>query len=526
MLNLVPYPSGKVQELSGTFTIPSTLGVEQGGFADWCLEAFIQRTGLALGGERWLKLVRNGDIPAEGYHLTIDESGVIIETSAEVGVVWALTTIVSLIKGKKLPCCKIEDAPKHVHRGLNLDCARHFFPAEEVKKIIEELSLAKMNVLHWHLADDQAWRIESKRFPKLHTTSQDYFTQEEIRDVVAFARVRGMEVIPEIDMPGHTTSILAAYPQYSCSQKEVKLATAGGIYPVILCAGRDETFSFLEELLEEIIPLFPGKRFHIGGDEAPKTEWKKCPLCQRKMEELGLTAVEDLQGYFSARVAEILKKHGKQPICWNETLLASNCPKDIQVQYWTLQHRESMQDYVENGGKWIYSDMFEIYFDYPYSMSNLKKVYEAEPHLGKESFADNPNLLGLEACLWTEHIAKAERLENLLFPRIYAVAERNWCGRQDYSQFKSRLKAFISTDLHNSICHTPENWWEPQGKARRKEAIDYFLRFNSMPEDVKDQTLEAAAPNKEFASSFVNKFFQPLDIPALLVAMIKHGKGG
>ena len=522
MLNLVPYPSGSVQELSGKFTLPADIGVDLDGFEDWCVEAFAQRTGQAFGGGTWLKLVRDETIAEEGYHLTVAKNFVTVNASAELGVVWALTTLAALFDGKEIPCCSIEDAPKHVHRALSLDCARHFFPAEEVKKIIEEISLAKMNMLHWHLADDQAWRIESKKFPKLHTTSGAYFTQDEIRDVVEYARIRGVEIIPEIDMPGHTTGILAAYPEYSCFGKNVKLATAGGIYPVILCAGREETFAFVEELLGEIIPLFPGKRFHIGGDEAPKSEWKKCPHCQKRMAELGITAIEDLQGYFTERVIRILKKHGKQPICWNDTLLASNAPKDIQVQYWTLQHRVPMQQFVENGGKWIYSDMFEIYLDYPYSMSSLKKVYETDPHFGKVSFADDPNLLGLEGCLWAEHIVETERLENLLFPRIYALAELNWCGRRDYKEFKSRLKAFISTQLHNTIRYTPENWWEPKGKARKKEAIDYFIKVNSMPPEVKAQTVDAAAPNKEFASSFMNKFFQPLDIPALLIAMFKH----
>lgn len=522
MLNLIPYPSGGIQELPGTFTCPRQLGADLGGFADWCVEAFAQRMGFSMGGKIWLKLVQNAAIAEEGYRLSVAKDIVMLSASSEQGIVWGLTTLAALVDGIDIPCCSIEDAPKHIHRALSLDCARHFFPIEEVKKIIEEISLAKMNVLHWHLADDQAWRIESKKFPKLHTTSGKYFTQDEIRDVVEYARIRGVEIIPEIDMPGHTTGILAAYPEYSCSGRTVQLATAGGIYSVILCAGQEKTFSFVEELLEEIIPLFPAKRFHIGGDEASKSEWKKCPYCQKRMEEQGIAAIEDLQGYFTARVIQILKKHGKQPICWNDTLLASNAPKDIQVQYWTLQHRVPMQKFVEGGGKWIYSDMFEIYLDYPYSMSNLKKVYYTKPHFGKTVFDDDPNLLGLEGCLWAEHITDIKRLENLLFPRVYALAELNWYGQRDYAEFKERLKAFISTKLHGEIQYTPENWWEPKGAARKKEAIDYFIQVNSMPPEVKAQTVDAAAPNKEFASSFMNRFFKPLDIPALLIAMLKN----
>ena len=526
MLNLIPYPSGCIKEQLGKFILKRTLNVDFGPFETWCVEAFTQRIGLNMSSTAndaiWLKLVKVGAFSKEGYQLTVNESLITIHASTELGVMWALTTLVSLVEGKEIPCVSIEDSPRYPHRALSLDCARHFFAVEEVKKVIEEISLAKMNTLHWHLSDDQGWRIESKKFPKLNTTSEQYYTQAQIQEVVEFARIRGVEIIPEIDIPGHTSAILAAYPQYSCFEKKVKLATAGGIYPVILCAGKDETFTFLEQLFDEILPLFPSERFHIGGDEAPKTEWNKCPKCQERMKKLGLTTLEDLQGYFTARVIKILKNHGKQPICWNDTLLASNVPKDIQVQYWTLQHRVSMQKFVESGGRWIYSDMFEIYLDYPYSMTNLKKVYETQAHLGKKSFEGSSGFEGYEGCLWAEHITDAKRLENLLFPRIYALAELNWCGKRDYSDFKTRLKGFISSELHKNVQYTPEIWWEPQGRARKKEAIDYFIKVNSMPPEVKAQTVDAAAPNKEFASSFMNKFFKPLDIPALLIALFKQ----
>ncbi len=521
MLNLVPYPSGNIQEFPEKFIMPDSLGIQLDGFESWCTAAFALRAGLKIGGDIWLKAEKDDRLPEEGYRLTVAKKHISIQASTDIGVIWGLTTVIGLMKDREVPCCAIEDAPKYIHRGVSLDCARHFFPAEEVKKIIEEISLAKLNVFHWHLSDDQAWRIESKKFPKLHATSPDFYSQDEIRDIVEFARIRGVEIIPEIEMPGHTTGILAAYPQLSCSQQEVQLATYGMIYPIILCAGKEETYTFLEDLLNEIIPLFPCKRIHIGGDEAPKSEWKKCPHCKKRMKGQGLTDYNELQGYFTARVTAILKRYGKTAICWNETLLASNISDDIQIQYWTLQYRNSMQKFVESGGKWIYSDMFEVYFDYPYSMSNLKKVYETEPHFGKKAFAKDSNLLGIEACLWTEHIEDAVRLENMLFPRIYALAEINWCGKQNYIDFRTRLKAFISTEFHKDICYTPENWWEPSGKKRRKEAVEYFVKVNSVPPEIKAQTMEAAMPNKEFAGSFIKKFFRPLDIPALLKALAR-----
>ena len=522
LLDFVPYPSGPVQECSGQFVMPDCIGADLGDFENWCMEAFIQRTGMKPGGKNWIILERDLSVPKEGYCLHISETGVVIRASSENGVVWALTTVAILAENQKLPCCVVEDAPRYPHRGLNLDCARHFFPADEVKKVIEEISLAKMNVLHWHLSDDQGWRIESKRFPRLQEISGQFFTQEEIREIVEYARVRGVEIIPEIDLPGHTSSILAAYPMYSCSGKEISLATGGGIYPVILCPGKEETFSFVRELLEEILPLFQGKRFHIGGDEAPKSEWKKCPDCARRMEEQGIGDFEGLQGYFTCRVVEILKEYGKQPICWNEILMSENWTKDMQIQYWTLQHRNTMEKFAQAGGHWIYSDMFELYFDYPYSMTPMKKVYKTIPHLGKHQVSDNEGLLGLEACLWSEHIKESEQLEKLLFPRIYALAELGWCGMRNYREFEMRLKVFLSKGVHGSLRYTPESWWNPKGRARRKEAIDYFTSINSgMSEEVKNQTVEATAPNREFAQSFMSKFFRPLDIPFLLKTMVK-----
>ncbi len=522
MLKSVPYPSGEVETLSGNCVLPKEIGICLGDFDADAVTAFLERCGVDGNGGMFLTLAKNQTLPKEGYVLEIKESGIAVEAACEQGVIWALTTVANLLDHGKLPCCRIEDAPKYAHRGISLDCARHFFPAEEVKRIINTMSLAKLNVLHWHLADDQGWRIESKKFPRLQEVSKEYFTQDEIREVVRYAALRGVEVIPEIDLPGHTSGILAAYPEYSCSGQEVNLATCGGIYPVILCAGQEKTIPFLKELLEEIAGLFPGPRFHIGGDEAPKSEWKKCPHCQARMQELGITNYEDLQADFSRRVNDILKALGKQAICWNETLRANTPPEDIQVQYWTLQYRDSMEAFADTGGKWIYSDMFELYLDYPHSMTSLKKLYTTQPHLGKRSVTDKDGLIGLEGCLWAEHITERVRLENLLFPRAFALGEICWCGAKKYEAFLTRLEAQLASPLYGGIHITEENWWDPKGSARRKEAIGFFTAINSgMSDDVREQTVESAAPNREFAQSFMNKFFKPLDMPFLLAAMFK-----
>lgn len=515
MLNLIPYPSGTAQENRGTCRIPDVMTADLGGFERWSVIAFENRMGASVvEGGSWLRLFRDEKKAPEGYSLGITPEGISIGASTEQGIIWALTTLACLADQGSLPCCLIQDEPRYAHRGLNLDCSRHFFSAEEVKKVIEGISLAKMNVLHWHLSDDQGWRIESKVFPKLNKNGE-YYTQNQIRNVVEFARLRGVEVIPEIDMPGHTSAILAAFPNLSCSGKPVPVQVYSGIFPIILCPGEEETFTFLEALLGEIAPLFPSSRFHIGGDEAPKSEWKKCPACAARMKALGLSDYEDLQGWFTGRIGEILCRYGKTPICWNETLLASNAPADIQVQYWILSHRDSMERFAKAGGKWIYSDMFEFYFDYPYSMTPMERVYKTVPHLGRQDITADPNLLGLECCLWTEHVVTPERLENLLFPRVLAFAELCWEKAGDYAQFQARAEAIMAHSLYRNFSFTDRSWWNPSGKARRKDAFAFLDAQKASMGD--DPPAAEGAPNKEFAQAFRQKFFRPADLPFLLM---------
>ena len=417
---------------------------------------------------------------------------------------------------------------KYSYRSLHLDCARHFFPVSTVKKVIEGISYGNMNVLHWHLSDDHGWRIESKKYPKLHEVSGAYYTQAEIREVVAYAKERGIEVVPEVDMPGHNLALLSAYPEYSCKGEPVTPAKARGVYKTILCVGKQQTMDFIEGLLEEIIPLFDSQYFHIGGDEAPKDEWKKCPHCNAKMRELSLTSYEDLQGYFTGRVADILKKYGKTPICWNDALLASNIPEDVVIQYWTIDYAKEMVPFIEKQGKWIYSDMFELYLDYPHSMIPLKKIYEFEPHLYRYPIPDSHTaekengLIGFEACCWTEHIETEKELCEHIFPRIYALAERaSEIEPKDYETFKTRLREKIKLLEEARIPYTSEEWWDPEGKARRKDAIQFYLNMGAgVDEEEKKKQAASAAPKLEFVMHFVKEFFKLGDLPALLKAAL------
>lgn len=393
----------------------------------------------------------------------------------------------------------------------------------EVKRVIEQMALVKMNVLHWHLTDDQAWRIESKRFPALHQQhGAEYFSHEDIREVVAFAQSRGIDVEPEIEMPGHVSALLAAYPQYSCSGRQVRPATCGGIYPVILCAGSEDTYGLISDLMDEICPLFPSQKFHIGGDEAPKKEWKNCPRCQQKIKNEGLADETALQGYFSNRVIDILREKGKTAVCWNESLDAGNFDRRSLIQFWTVNGADALARFAQSGGRFIYSDMFTWYLDYPHSMTPLRRLYESALEIDGVDYAESPALLGVEACLWAEHIRDAEGLEKQLFPRLYAAAEVMWCGAQrpGYEDFERRLRAFLATHHPADMALTPEDGWNPEGEARRNDAFAYMAALNdAMSPEVRAETVESSAPTPLFQQKFMQCFFQPSDLPFLMQSM-------
>lgn len=514
----------KIENQGEEIVVPQKIDYMSGGFERWCVQAFFERTkkkGEEVNENPFLRLVRDDKLEEEEYRLLIEDQ-ITVEASSERGIIWGLTTLYKLMDQHRLLQCRISDKPKYHHRGLLFDCARHFFEVEEVKKIIEQIALAKMNVLHWHLSDDQGWRIESKRYPKLHEISGDFFLQTEICEIVAYAKNRGVEIIPEIDLPGHVTAMIAAYPELCCRESKVEVASGMGIYSDIFCAGKESNFVFLENLFDEICSLFPSKRFHIGGDEAPKTRWKECPYCLEKMQELKLERFDDLQGYFLEKVTEILRKNEKYPIVWNDHLKASDLSENMAVQYWSLQYNRQTEKFVQNGGEWIYSDMFELYLDYPYSMTPLKKVYETVPHLGEIPLLHEGKLLGLEAAIWCEHITTSSELEKRLFPRVYALAEIAWSGKENYEEFCGRLEYEQERMERQGIICTEKIWWDPKGKLRRKEALAYMKHMNnSMSKEKKSETIEATKPSREFGKAFMEKFFKKGDLIFLLPIMFK-----
>lgn len=397
------------------------------------------------------------DFRKDEYEIEIKDGKISVKFSDEEGKFYAEKTLLQLKNsGEKIPSCFIHDKPQFSYRGFMLDPCRHFFTVEEIKKIIDAAAYLKMNVFHWHLSDDQGFRIESKKFPLLNKTGSyrknslfgrtnegkphgGFFTHEQIRDVVSYCRERHIDVIPEIDLPGHTIAIIASYPELSCRKEKIDVCMKQGIFPEILCAGNEEVYNFLFELLDEITPLFPSLYFHIGGDEVPKKNWKSCDDCKRKMKEENLESFDELQGYFMNRIAGHLISKGKTPIMWNDTLRSGKISTDgTVIQHW-LHDKNIMKEFISDGGKYIESDFFHFYSDYPYHMTPLKKVYSFTAEKSE-------NLLGVETPAWSEYIRDFDKLSFMLFPRICAVAEIGWTENKNknYERFYENLKYFYS----------------------------------------------------------------------------------
>ncbi|NCB05351.1 MAG: hypothetical protein EOM69_07485, partial [Clostridia bacterium] len=368
----------------------------------------------------------------------------------------------------ELPLGELEDAPTHPWRGLLIDVCRHFFPIRTIKTLVDLMAYYKYNRLHLHLSEDQEFRFESERFPLLNSIGSyrkstfvrhagfqgedgvphgGYYTKAELRELVRYAKARGIEIVPEIDMPGHALSMIAAYPDLACVSEPVEVATRFGITDFsnkLFCAGSERTYTFLFSLLDEVMEIFPFEYFHIGGDEALKSEWKRCKRCQKVMREQGLKDERELQGYFLNRVIAHLQEHGKRAIVWNDGL-CNTLSKSAICQYWTpLSHNgpARVARYVNDGGQAILSPVTRVYFDYPYAATPLKKTFNYRPTLHGIRGGRQENILGVEAAIWTEWIDTEEKLFFNTLPRLAATAETGWAAgeRARYDDFLCRLE--------------------------------------------------------------------------------------
>jgi hexosaminidase len=415
--------------------------------------------GAVLTGEKADKPVKEG-----GYRVKIEPEKIQVWSSSESGFSNALVSLYQMLaRGNgEIPCGIFEDEPKYARRGFMLDCCRHFFSVEEIKKILEQCALLKINQFHWHLSEDQGYRIESLRFPKLNEIASyraldaedplvvrgickegdrygGYYTQQEIRDVIAYAADRQIDVIPEIDLPGHSEAALAAYPELSCTGEPGEVEGKFGIFERIFCAGKEETYTFLSELLKEVCDLFPSEYFHLGGDEAPKTQWESCPDCARVMKEQGLENYEELQAYFTARLIGYLKEYGKKPVVWNDAAASGKLDESAVLRYWVEGEGADYTRFeIAKNRKFILSPMLRIYCDYTYEHIPLEKTLMYEPEIQGEPIPEE-NILGIEAPMWTEYTPFDEDIEKMIYPRLHAAAECGWTRERNYEDFKDRL---------------------------------------------------------------------------------------
>ncbi len=496
---------------------------------------------------------------AGAYHLTVDKNGVDIAGDNETGVFYGIQTFLQLLPVQKnnsklknyplsIPQLFITDYPRFPYRGMHLDVCRHFFPVSFIKKYIDYLAAYKFNTFHWHLTDDQGWRIQIKKYPDLtkiggfrngtiigrypgkgsdNKPYGGFYTQAEIKEVVAYAAARYIDVIPEIEMPGHSSAAIAAYPWLSCfpqkpteipakmiSQKSIDEQKNGriklvqetwGVFDDVFCAGKDSTFMFLENVIDEVSDLFPSKYFHLGGDESPKTHWKICPYCQKRMKDNNLKDEHELQSWFVQHIEKYLNSKGKTMIGWDEILEGGLAPNAV-VMSWRgeaggIEAAKQKHPVIMTPGN-------PVYFDHTQSKNEdsvtiggynpIENVYAYEP-IPKELNAEQGKyILGAQANMWAEYMEYPSKVEYMLFPRITALSEVLWspAAKRDWKDFERRLPVIFERldkqkinysgayyDLKATIIPTPDNnslFWMLESK-NKNEKIQWTDNLNANP---------------------------------------------
>ena len=421
---------------------------------------------------------------AEGYVMTVSKQGVTIRGGSAAGVFYGIQTLrKALAMSHHLPPIIITDAPRFSYRGMHLDCSRHFFPVAFIKKYIDLLAMHNMNVFHWHLTDDQGWRIEIKRWPRLTTigsqrsgttigTNSDlddhipyggFYTQQEAREIVAYAKARHITVVPEIDMPGHMLAALASYPELGCTGGPYEVGHYWGVYKDVLCVANERVYQFVEDVLTEIMDIFPSEVIHIGGDETPTEKWQQCPKCQ------GLSS---LQPHFTRRVFEFLTAHHRRAMGWDEILDGS--PQDAMIMSW--RGSEPGAKAAALGHDVVMTPTTHCYFDYQQvedalfepsrcgGCITLDKVYSLNPVPDSLSAESKAHILGVQANLWTEYITNEEIAEYQALPRLSALAEVQWTQpeRKDYAAFVQRLTRLTQLFDHYGYVYAKHLWPEQQ----------------------------------------------------------------
>lgn len=506
-INIIPTPQSLVQH-DGFFRLGSNTAIaaaspEAKTVAEFFAAKMRTATGLSIQvaekGNIQLSVDPSLDVANdEGYTLDVTKDGAVVVAKTAQGLFYGMQSFLQLLPAEiespskvngiawQAPAVSIKDAPRFGYRGIMLDPCRHFMPVENVKKYLDVLSLFKMNRMHWHLTDDQGWRIEIKKYPKLTeiaskridgegTEHSGYYTQEEIKEIVKYAADRFITVVPELELPGHEMAAIAAYPNLSCKGGQGTPRVIWGVEDIVMCPGKEDMFTFLQDVIDEMVPLFPSEYFHIGGDECPKISWKNCPLCQKRIKEEGLkadskhSAEERLQSYVIQRMEKYLATKGKKIIGWDEILEGGLAPS-ATVMSWRGEDggiAAALMDHtviMTPGGNGMYLDAYQGDSKIePVTIGGytlLEKTYSYDPipdtlvAMGKSNY-----ILGVQGNTWSEYMYDEAKRDYMVFPRILAVAEIGWTNldRKDYKDFERRIEnAYVRLDGHAINYHIPQ----------------------------------------------------------------------
>lgn len=507
-INVVPYPN-EVTLKTGTFNAKGAgfhYSPEFDGMTQDIITNFADRLSLVSGsisavnegsGNKGFIFIYDATMPEESYNLKISRKAATVKASSLRGVNYAVQTLKQMLPVQIfgtspaeeqewiLPCAEINDAPRFSYRGMHMDVSRHFFDMDMVKKYIDIMEVHKLNKLHWHITDDQGWRIEIKKYPKLTEVGSIrkqtlighvkknmtydgkpygegcWFSQDQIREIIAYAAAKGIDIIPEIDLPGHMLAALAAYPEYGCTGGPYEVWGRWGVAEEVLCAGNEKTMEFLENILAEVAGLFPSEYIHIGGDECPKVRWEKCPKCQAKIRELGLKDDEEfkaehyLQSYVMNRMTSFLAEKGKKIIGWDE-ILEGELAEGAVVMSWRgvsggIKAARMGHDAIMTPNTFFYLDYYQSddKENEPLGIGGylpIEKCYSYEPFADGMTEEEKAHILGVQANLWTEYIATEEHLEYMLLPRMAALSEVQWCqpSNKDWMRFCDSADEFCS----------------------------------------------------------------------------------
>lgn len=503
------------------------------------LKSYLESGGIKVNSGNDITFMVDKNLGKEAYSLNISENNIEIKASTDQGAFYAVQTLRQLLpvefesgsfEGSQvnIPALVIEDAPRFTYRGMHLDVSRHMFSVDFIKKYIDAISMLKMNTFHWHLTDDQGWRIEIKKYPKLQEVSAfrdetlighysdqphqfdgkrygGYYTQEEVKEVVAYAKERFVTVIPEIEMPGHAQAAIAAYQELGCTGEQVKVAQKWGVFEDIFCPNQ-KTFAFLENVLDEVLELFPSEFIHIGGDEAPKTRWKNCAHCQALIKSEGLKDEHELQSYFITKMEKYLNSKGRQIIGWDEILEGGLAP-NATVMSW--RGTSGAVEAAKSGHNVVMTPTSHCYFDYyqsdgedePLAIGGflpLEKVYGFNPIPEELTKEESKYVLGAQGNIWTEYIQTEDHLEYMAFPRMLAMSEVVWSnpGNKNYKDFVVRLEHFhkrldaLGINYANHLYEIEGDLVSEDGKA--------FYEFKTLTEGKTIRyTLDGTEPNLE-----------------------------